>query len=380
MTLTIFKQFFWLGWISFDGPAAHMGYFRQHFVEKLGWIKDDDFAQIVALSQFLPGPGSSQTGFAIGYQKGGLMGAIAAFVGFTLPSFIIMVILAALSTTLMEAPLYKGVVQGLKLMAVLIVADATWGMYKSFCKGKLTSALCFLSALALILTPSLSVQMLVLVLAALVGVTLLKTKGKANTIPSRVSMAPLVLFALILAIPFLPVSLIGLNIFNDFFQAGSLVFGGGHVVLPLLQSLLGGEVPTDTFLTGYAAAQAVPGPMFTFASFLGYELMPSNPLLGAFIATIGVFIPGFLLMLGFLKSWQSLSQTPVLGGAVAGVNAAVVGLLLSALYNPVFISAVTQISDIILLIVGFIIFKKMKAPIVILVAFFALSGAALNIW
>lgn len=373
---SIFKTFFWLGWISFGGPAAHIGYFRQAFVEKRKWLSDSDYAQIVALSQFLPGPGSSQVGFALGYQRGGLPGACMAFLGFTLPSVIIMLALAMLSSQLTDMPLFQSIVHGLKLLAVVVVADATWGMYKNFCKDKLTVSLCVATAVALLLVPSIATQMVVLLIAAFVGSRYLLKETSEATQPFKPSLAPLALFvALLVSLPFAAHILPSIALFNDFFQAGSLVFGGGHVVLPLLQNIVGDQLTQDAFLTGYAAAQAVPGPMFTFATYIGYELLPSAPVAGAVIATLAVFLPGFLLLLGVLKNWQSLAAIPSVSGAIAGVNAAVVGLLLAALYQPVFSSAVINEIDIALVLIGFWLLKQMKLPIVAMVAFFMAAGA-----
>ncbi|RTZ15235.1 chromate efflux transporter [Vibrio aquaticus] len=375
--LTIFKTFFWLGWISFGGPAAHIGYFRNTFVEKLKWLDDKEYGQIVALSQFLPGPGSSQVGFALGYKRGGLGGACMAFLGFTLPSVLIMLALAILSSQLTETALFQNIVHGLKLLAVVVVADAAWGMYKNFCKEKLAVALCVMTAVALLVVPSIATQMVVLVVAALIG---MKTLGNANEEYQgkfEPSFAPLILFAaLLFGLPLLASTLPAIGLFNDFFQAGSLVFGGGHVVLPLLQNIVGDQLTQDAFLTGYAAAQAVPGPMFTFATYIGYELLPSAPIAGALIATVAVFLPGFLLLLGVLKNWQSLAQNPKVSGAVNGVNAAVVGLLVAALYQPVFTSAVLNPLDLAFVLVGFYLLKQHKLPIIWMVVFFMLTGIA----
>ena len=373
--LTIFKTFFLLGWISFGGPAAHIGYFRQTFVEKLKWLDDSEYAQIVALSQFLPGPGSSQVGFALGYKRGGLLGACAAFVGFTLPSGLIMVLLAVASSQFTDTTAFQSIVHGLKLLAVVVVADATWGMYKNFCKNTLSVSLCLITAIALLTMPSIATQMIVLVIAALIGAKYLKGERPSEPQPFKPSIAPLALFAaLLLGLPLVAHIAPTLGLFNDFFQAGSLVFGGGHVVLPLLQNIVGDQLSQDAFLTGYAAAQAVPGPMFTFATYIGYELQPNAPIVGALIATIAVFLPGFLLLLGVLKNWQSLAQKPQVAGAVSGVNAAVVGLLVSALYQPVFTSAVMEPLDIALILVGFYLLKQLKLPIIWMVVSFMVAG------
>ncbi|WP_049535546.1 chromate efflux transporter [Vibrio harveyi] len=371
---TIFKTFFWLGWISFGGPAAHIGYFRQTFVEKLKWIDDSEYAQIVALSQFLPGPGSSQVGFALGYKRGGLGGACMAFLGFTLPSVIIMLALAMVSSQITDTALFQNIVHGLKLLAVVVVADATWGMYKNFCQSKLTAGLCVATAIALLVAPSIMTQMLVLVVAGLIGTQYLKKESTTPAEPFKPTIAPLALFAvLLLGLPLVAHTLPMLGLFSDFFQAGSLVFGGGHVVLPLLQNIVGDQLSQDAFLTGYAAAQAVPGPMFTFATYIGYELS-DTPILGALVATLGVFLPGFLLLLGVLKNWQALAGKPAVSGAINGVNASVVGLLLAALYQPVFTSAVIAPIDITLVIAGFYLHKKLNLSVLWMIVFFVAAG------
>lgn len=377
--LQIFKTFFWLGWISFGGPAAHIGYFRHTFVEKRKWVSDEEYAQLVALSQFLPGPGSSQVGFGLGYKKGGLTGACAAFLGFTLPSVVIMLLLALVSSQVTETALFQHIVHGLKLLAVVVVADAAWGMYKNFCKTSLTVALCVATAFALLVFSGIATQMVVLLIAALIGVVMLKGENHATTTRFKPSIAPLLTFVtLLVALPWAASSQPLLKLFNEFYQAGSLVFGGGHVVLPLLQNIVGEQISQDAFLTGYAAAQAVPGPMFTFATYIGYVLHPSAPILGAVVATLAVFLPGFLLMLGVLKNWQQLAANPRVSGALQGVNAAVVGLLVAALYQPVFTSAVVSGLDVGLVLVGFYLQKQLKLPILALVLFFVISGAALG--
>ncbi|ELV8633987.1 chromate efflux transporter [Vibrio vulnificus] len=377
--LQIFKTFFWLGWISFGGPAAHIGYFRHTFVGKLKWISDEEYAQLVALSQFLPGPGSSQVGFGLGYKKGGLPGACAAFLGFTLPSVVIMLLLALVSSQVTDTALFQNVVHGLKLLAVVVVADAAWGMYKNFCKTPLTVGISVATAVALLVFSGIATQMVVLIIAALIGVIALKGENKATEHSFKPSLTPLLTFAaLLLLLPLLATAQPLVQLFNEFYQAGSLVFGGGHVVLPLLQNIVGEQISQDAFLTGYAAAQAVPGPMFTFATYIGYVLHPSSPILGAVVATLAVFLPGFLLMLGVLKNWQLLAANPRVSGALQGVNASVVGLLVAALYQPVFSSAVSSGLDVGLILIGFYLQKQIKVPILALVLFFMLSGATLG--
>ncbi|EGQ7639337.1 TPA: chromate efflux transporter [Vibrio cholerae] len=373
--LTIFRTFFALGWVSFGGPAAHIGYFRHTFVEKLRWLSEQEYAQFVALSQFLPGPGSSQVGFAIGYHRGGLAGAWAAFLGFTLPSVLIMLLLAGLSSHLLDTPLFEQVIHGLKLLAIIVVADACLTMYRNFCQQRLTVGLCVLTAVAITLAPSLLTQFAVLLLAALVGQARLAPQPSSSLEAFRPSWLSLLLFvSLLLGLPLLAASSPLVELFGHFFQAGSLVFGGGHVVLPLLQNALGDSLSTDQFLTGYAAAQAVPGPMFTLATYLGYVLTPEMPVVGALIATLAVFLPGFLLLLGVLKNWSALAQRPKIAGAMQGVNACVVGLLLAALYQPVWSSTVHAPLDWAALLVGFFLFKVLRLPLIGMVGSALLLG------
>ncbi|WP_409438993.1 chromate efflux transporter [Psychromonas sp. GE-S-Ul-11] len=385
----IFKTFLLLGCYSFGGPAAHIAYFRETFVQRLAWLSERQYAEFVALSQFLPGPGSSQVGFAIGYHRAGLKGAICAFLGFTLPSIMLVSILAISAGYLIDNSIFHSVIHGLKLLAVVVVLDAVLMMYKQFCKDKAHISLCLLSACALLVMPSVITQLLVLLLAALTGVVLFKMKEQEFTDkkthclilnPLRsLHYRPLSLFILLLCIiPFLASFTPLFSVFSDFFQAGSLVFGGGHVVLPLLQNIVAEQLTSDQFLTGYAIAQAVPGPMFTFATYIGYFMLPEMPLLGALVATLGVFLPGFLLLLACLKNWQRLAKIPCINAAISGVNAAVVGLLISALYQPVFISAVFDGLDMAIILVGVYLHKNLKFPIVYLVLLFAMIGLVLG--
>ncbi|WP_281558079.1 chromate efflux transporter [Thalassomonas sp. RHCl1] len=367
---SIFKTFFFLGWISFGGPAAHIGYFRKNFVEKLKWLNDSEYAQLVALSQFLPGPGSSQVGFALGYKRGGLGGACSAFLGFTLPSVLLMLMFAVISNQIADSDLYASIVRGLKLLAVVVVADATWGMYKNFCQSELTAGLCVVTATIVLLMPGVGTQMLVLALAGGIGCCYLKGKPVIAGQAFKPSLAPLVIFVLLLfALPLIAHHVPMLALFSDFFYAGSLVFGGGHVVLPLLQELLGNQISRDSFLTGYVAAQAVPGPMFTLATYIGYEVS-ATPIFGALVATLGIFLPGFLLLLAVLRNWQTLAEKPCISGAMLGVNASVVGLLLAALYQPVFSSAVSSPTDIALVIIGVYLMRTLNLSVLWMIVFF----------
>ncbi len=371
----LFWRFLALGCVSFGGPAAHMGYFRTVFVERLKWLDEAAYGRLVALSQFLPGPSSSQVGFAIGYQRAGVGGGAAVFLGFTLPSFLLLFLLATAGGTLTDTIYFGGFVKGLKLLAVVVVADAVLGMYSTFCKSRLTGTLCVLTAAALLIAPSMATQFAVLGTGALVGWRLLRAPQAPPGGRLRFSWLPLTLFfILLIALPFLASLSPNVDLFSRFYQTGSLVFGGGHVVLPLLQQTVGDALPIDRFLLGYAAAQAIPGPMFAMSAFLGAEMTPEHALMGALIAVLGIFLPGFLLILSFHDTWETLARKPGAAGAVAGVNASVVGLLLAALYQPVFVNAVFSPLDLSLAIVGFFMLRVLRLPILVLVGFFAVSG------
>ncbi|WP_371187489.1 chromate efflux transporter [Thalassotalea maritima] len=378
-TLEVFYRFFLLGWISFGGPAAHIGYFQKAFVDKLQWLDNKEYGKLVALSQFLPGPGSSQVGFAIGLQRAGLAGAIAAFLGFTLPSFLLMYALAQ-SQTWLAGSTADGIIHGLKLLAVVVVADACVSMYQSFCKTRLAKSIAALSLVILLVTPGIGVQIGVLLLAAIIGAIFCKDEAeKHHTLTSNKPNYTLLLvfFILFLATPWLVEQQGIAQVFAYFYQSGALVFGGGHVVLPLLQETAGQNINNDTFLMGYAAAQAVPGPMFTLASFLGAHSFAQAPFMGSLVATLAIFLPGFLLVLALQGAWQSISAKPRVAGAVVAINAAVVGLLLSALYSPVFTLAVVSNLHMALVATGLLLLRVLKLPIGILVVVFALAGILL---
>ena len=371
----VFYRFLGLGCISFGGPVAHIGYFHTTFVQKLKWLDQDAYAKLVALSQFLPGPGSSQVGFAVGLKRAGLAGGLAAFLGFTLPSFILLYLLATFVLDASSSNTFGGIVQGLKLLAVIVVADASLSMFKSFCKDRLSILLMVLSVVCLLALPNLWTQMTLLLLSAIIGASLATTseQRELNSANSTIKLIPLIIFfALFLGLP-----LVGPALFSSFYQAGSLVFGGGHVVLPLLQQTVGDAMTNDQFLTGYAAAQAVPGPMFTLATFLGAELSPEQPLIGALLATVGIFLPGLLLIYALQGAWASLAQNTRIAGAAAAINAAVVGLLVSALYDPVFTSAVSQPLDMAIVVLGFFTLRVMKLPIIVLVISLSVIGVLL---
>lgn len=365
-------QFLWLGCISFGGPAAHIGYFQRTFVERLGWLTQAEFAQLLALCQLLPGPASSQLGFAIGRQRAGLAGALAAFAGFTLPSFLLLLAAAIGLGQLGNNVWLDAALHGLKLLALAVVADAVLTMSRQFCKTTRNQGIMVATAAALWWQPGLLTQLVMLAGAALLcaRVGAPQTQGPQSSatqsIPARQPHWPtLLLFALLfVGLPLLggPVG----QLVADFYRAGSLVFGGGHVVLPLLAESVGHSLNQQQFLTGYSLAQLVPGPMFTLATYLGAQLLPASPVGGALLATLALFLPGFLLLWAMGPCWQSWLARPRLAGAVAGINAAVVGLLLAALYQPVWQSAVLAPSDLALAAIGFYLLRGLKLPILAL--------------
>lgn len=380
----IFWQFLWLGCISFGGPAAHIGYFQRTFVQELCWLNQPSYARLIALSQCLPGPSSSQIGFAIGLQRAGFFGGLAAFIGFTLPSFILMYFLATSTQAYFDQPVINGVIQGLKMLAVVVVADAVITMFRSFCQQGAAIGIALVSAAVMLLYSSMNTQILMLAIAGIVGIKWRKRSAVNDDLEEfylpksalrKVQLLPLWFFlGLLVVMPFVAVKAPEIKLFADFYQTGSMVFGGGHVVLPLLEETLSGAISTERFLTGYAAAQAVPGPMFTFATFLGVDLFVASPLFGALLATGAIFLPGFLLVLSLRHAWQDLLSKPVIAGAIWGINAAVVGLLAAALYQPVLVTAVDGMIDIGFVVVGIIALRFGKLPIVFLVVLFAAIG------
>ena len=343
-----------LGCTSFGGPVAHIGYFRAEFVERRRWVPEGTFADLIALCQFMPGPASSQLGMSIGLLRAGPLGMFAAWVGFTLPSALLMLSFAYGVQAFGDVSNATWL-KGLKLVAVAVVAQAVWGMAQSLAPDRPRATLAVAAALIALAVPSSLGQIAAIVLGAAVGATLLPRPALALdtehvplglTLHRGVAVAALVLFfALLLLLPPL-VAAAGnqsLGLFDAFYRAGALVFGGGHVVLPLLQAAVvpNGWVSNDTFLAGYGAAQAMPGPLFTFADYLGAVMIPRpNGVLGALIGLIAIFAPSFLLVTGLLPFWDALRRRNIMQAMLHGVNAAVVGVLLAALYTPVWTAGV----------------------------------------
>ncbi len=365
----VFLAFLKLGLTAFGGPIAHIGYFRTEFIIKRQWLSEQQFSQLLAVTQFLPGPASSQMGFSIGLFRGGWLGAIAAFIAFTLPSALLLFAFAAIAHQLDNA-IGMAIIDGLKLVAVAVVAHAVISMAQ-----KLTPdwqrILIALFSFALLLIFNLAImQIAVIILGGLAGWFLCRQQQLSADFRFLVNygkQTAWILFSLFMLLLILSLyagsQLNTTNMLAGFYQAGALVFGGGHVVLPLLeqQTIATGWLTTDQFLTGYGAAQAVPGPMFTLATYLGAEIPTQLPAgWNALLATLAIFVPGFLLLLAMLPLWQQLAHLPNAGAVVAGINAAVVGLLAAALYDPIFTEGVNHWLDLLIALGGFLIIYVLK--------------------
>jgi len=381
----VFLIFLRLGLTSFGGPIAHLGYFRHEFVTRRRWLSERSYADLVALCQFLPGPASSQVGMALGLSRAGYAGALAAWAGFTLPSAGAL-ILFALGLSQHGDALSPGMLHGLKVVAVAVVAQAVWGMARQLCTDVPRVTLMAMAACVVLLAPAAWAQVGVMAVAGIAGLLLLQPApgGAHDPLPVRVSPRAggvwlTLLGALLLGLPVLAQLLPGqaLAMVDAFFRAGSLVFGGGHVVLPLLQAevVASGWVPDETFLAGYGATQAVPGPLFTFAAFLGASMgtAPSG-WVGGLIGLLAIFLPSFLLVFGALPFWERLRQSLRTQAALAGVNAAVVGLLLAALYQPVWTGAIFQPEDFGLALLALVALMFWKLPPWLVVMGCAVAG------
>jgi chromate transporter len=405
--LHILLVFLRLGCASFGGPVAHLGYFRAEFVERRRWLSDRAYLDLVALSQFLPGPASSQTGFGIGLMRGGLAGGLAAWLGFTLPSAVAMVAFASLFTGgaggLAGSAIGAGLLHGLKLVAVAIVAQAVMGMARSQCADRARAAIATLALVAVLLAPASGlpasqVQIAVIVGGGVAGWRLCggaddgddvdgaRPDPARNAAPlsRRLGWACLIAFFALLALTWAPASGPA-ALFGAFYRAGALVFGGGHVVLPLLHDALvaPGWVSDGDFLAGYGAAQAAPGPLFTVAAYLGAvaSLPPAGTttgLAGAALALLAIFLPGLLCLAGALPFWHALRRRPAARAAMRGTNAAVVGLLGAALYDPVWTGAVRRPADFAVAAAGFALLVAWRAPPLLVVALSASAGMALG--
>lgn len=388
--IEVFRVFLALGLTSFGGPVAHLGYFRAAFVERRQWLSERAYADLVALCQFLPGPASSQVGIAVGLSRAGLRGALAAWLAFTLPSAVLLT-LFAYGVGSWGDGMGQGWLAGLKLAAVAVVAQAVFGMARALCPDRPRQTLALAATVLLLLWPGLWGQFAAIAGGALAGLLLLgraapPAGGSAMAVPvgRPLALASLLLFALLLAL--LPVLAAGTDsseaaLFDSFFRSGSLVFGGGHVVLPLLQAevVAPGWVGEADFLAGYGAAQAVPGPLFTFAAYLGgVSTFGPGGWMGALLCLVAIFLPSFLLVVGALPFWEGLRTRPTAQAALAGVNAAVVGLLAAAFWDPVFVAAVGGAVDLAFALILFVLLAIWRWPPWLVVLLAAVGGAALE--
>ncbi|SDA12264.1 chromate transporter [Pseudomonas sp. NFPP10] len=375
----IFLVFLRLGLSSFGGPLAHLGYFRQEFVQRRRWLGEAAYAELVALCQFLPGPASSQVGIALGLSRRGLPGALCAWAGFTLPSALALALLALG----LGGGVPAGALKGLQLVAVAVVAQALWGMARSLCRGALQIVIAVLAAALVLRWPGLGGQLLVMLLAALLGRWLIRPvfQVQVQSPPSgasrRLGACCLGLALLLLVLlPGLVLLWPGrlLSLFDGFYRVGALVFGGGHVVLPLLQAQVvePGWVSSPLFLAGYASAQAMPGPLFSVAAFLGAAIDGWS---GAVVCLLAIFLPGLLLVIGVVPFWQRLRHRQGIQAALAGVNAAVVGLLAAALYQPLWTSSVTGAPELVAVLLALLLLRSGRVPPWALVLLGAGAGA-----
>jgi chromate transporter len=386
--MEVLMAFLKLGLTSFGGPVAHLGYFRTEFVERRRWLDDRSFSDLVALCQFLPGPASSQVGMGLGLARAGWLGAIAAWCGFTLPSAIALIAFAY-GIAHWGALAGSGAVHGLKVAAVAVVAQAVWGMAQKLCPDRARAAFAIAAALLVLALPTALSQVIAIVLAGLVGWRILKLPHQQAVahqgfgVSRTAGVVALVLFfALLVALPFVAVATqsVAWQVVEGFYRAGALVFGGGHVVLPLLQATVvpAGVVGNEQFLAGYGAAQAVPGPLFTFAAYLGAVMHgPFAGWTGGLALLVVIFVPAALLLIGALPFWDALRQRDAVQSAMAGVNAAVVGILLAALYDPVWTSAIRGRADFATALAAFalLVYARVSPLVVVLLA--AAAGWAL---
>jgi chromate transporter len=383
--LEVLAVFLRLGLTSFGGPIAHLGYFRAELVVKRKWLDESAYADLVALCQFLPGPASSQVGFSVGVLRaGGLAGGLAAWAGFTLPSALVLIAFAY-GAAAFRGALGDGLIHGLKLVAVAVVAQAVWGMAQRLAPDRQRASIALGAVLIVVFAATAIGQIAAIALGAVAGLVFCRgedvaERGSLSFPVGRASaIAALVLFGVGLILPpFLAPGSQLFAVFGAFYRSGALVFGGGHVVLPLLQAevVRPGWVGPDAFLAGYGAAQAVPGPLFTFAAYLGAVMQPQpNGLAGATIALVAIFLPGLLLVYGTLPFWDALRRRPRAQAAMRGTNAAVVGILAAALYSPVWTSAVLGPRDFALAVASFVLLTIWEIPPWIVVVLLGSAGA-----
>ncbi len=384
-----FLIFLRLGLTSFGGPVAHLGYFRDEFVERRKWLQDKAYADIVALCQFMPGPASSQVGLAIGLSRAGYSGALGAWLGFTMPSAIALILFAYGIDALGDVA-GSGWLRGLKIVAVVVVAQAVWQMANSLCPDRQRKTLAIFAAAVVLMVPGVTGQIAAILIGAAFGFALLADKNTEPVQNIRVPVSKragvislMLFFVFLIGLPLLAVQfdIKALSYFDSFYRSGSLVFGGGHVVLPLLNSetVGAGLVNPNDFVAGYGATQAVPGPLFTFAAFLGSVMNTApNGAPGAMICLVAIFLPSGFLVVGLLPFWNSLRQIPKMQTVLCGVNAAVVGLLLGALYDPVWTSGIKSSMDLAIGLAAFGALVWWKVPVWLVVIVTAVAAGGLG--
>ncbi|WP_375449574.1 chromate efflux transporter [uncultured Devosia sp.] len=389
--LEVFMTFLQLGLTAFGGPIAHLGYFRDELVVRRQWIDEAGYADLVALCQFLPGPASSQVGFAMGLLRGGPLGALAAWLAFTLPSAVLLVTFA-LGAALLDGPIAAGLLHGLKIVAVAVVAQAVLGMARTLTPDRQRAAIAVAAIAVVVFVPVTFGQIAAIVLGGVVGTWLCRDGQTAPIghlqfpISRRFGVMALAGFiVMLLGLPLLShlLSAPALDLASAFYRSGALVFGGGHVVLPLLQAemVAPGWVAANDFLAGYGAAQAMPGPLFAFSAYLGAVTQHGpNGIVGAALCLVSIFLPGFLLLVGALPFWDSVRTRPLAQAAMRGANAAVVGLLAAALYDPVWTGAILRPADFALAAAGFVALTVWKFPPWTVVVLLALGGVGLGAW
>ena len=389
--LEVLRVFLRLGLSSFGGPIAHIGYFRDEFVTRRRWLDEQAYADLVALCQFLPGPASSQVGFSVGLMRAGYLGGLAAWTGFTLPSAIAL-LLFAYGVGSLGGPIGTGLLHGLKLVAVAIVAQAVWGMARSLCPDRERASIAAVAAVIILFSPSSVAQIAAILLGAVAGLVLCRAapapaEGHVALPVSRGAGAfALAAFSFLLASVLLLAGRLpspGFDLFAAFYRSGALVFGGGHVVLPLLREafVTPGWIGDDAFLAGYGAAQAVPGPLFTFSAYLGAMVTPTpHGVAGAALGLFSVFLPGILILIGALPFWDTFRTRSSAQAAMRGVNAAVVGILGAALYNPLWTTSVKSSGDFAVALACFVLLVAWRAPPLVVVLVSACGGIVLTLW
>ncbi|MED0875182.1 chromate transporter [Bacillus mobilis] len=379
----IFLVSFKLGLTSFGGPVAHLGYFHHEYIQKRKWMDERSYGDLVALCQFLPGPASSQVGMGIGLLRGGLLGAIISWIGFTLPSVLVLVFFASFLNQFDLGS--AGWIHGLKIVAVAIVAHAIWGMAQKLTPDRNRATIAIVTAAIALLWPNSWTQVILIIISGFIGWFLYRNQPISQSqniqvpISKKIAVSCLILFfGLLLLLPILRPFSYYIALFDSFYRSGALVFGGGHVVLPLLEGefVQNSMMTKEQFLAGYGLTQAVPGPLFTFASYIGAVL---NGTLGAVLATIAIFLPAFLLVIGVLPFWDSVRKISYIQGALLGVNAAVVGILLAAFYDPIWTSTIMNAVDFVFASLLFCLLAFWKTPPWVIVILGAFGGYILSL-